>query len=250
MDFSSLAFVGLALTAGILEATHERRASIAEQVWVKADYPRAARVAVGAWLVPRRGVAAYLLYLLACIVVVGGAVVAGGAAAGLLLALLLSFFALVVGGSAGRAIAMRLGSATAQLRRLALRARTQAERFSAAGEADQNAVALAIARWIEWFIERAPGVTAATLDSYYTPKEVAGLLVDYFTRGADERTLKRWLARADVPLWAGPDEDSRVALLERIGNELVQGGGTHFADLDRVSAFVEELDRWRPVHQA
>ena len=240
MDFTTSALVVLALTAGVSEAIHERRAGIAERVWAKADYPRAARAAVRVWLVPRRVVGASLLYLLLCIIVVIGAIVAGGVAAGLVLALLLSFFALVIGGSAGRAVAMRLGPATPQLLWLAQRATTKA-----AG--DKDAVALAVAQWIEWFDERAPSVTAATLDAYYTPKQVAGVLADHYSGGADEYELGVWLKRAAAPLWDGAEEDSRVELLERIRGEMLDGGGERFADLDRVRAFVEELDQWSPA---
>jgi hypothetical protein len=239
VDFTTSALVVLALTAGMSEAIRERRAGIAERVWAKADYPRSARPAVKVWLVPQREVGAILLYLLLCIAVVTGAVVAGGVAAGLALALLLSFFALVIGGTAGRAVAMRLGPATPQLLWLARRAATKAA-------ADEDAVALAVAQWIEWFDERAPSVTAATLDAYSTPKQVAGVLADHYFGSADEHELRVWLRRADAPLWAGPEEDSRVALLQRIRGEMLDGGGERFADLDRVRAFVDELDRWSP----
>jgi hypothetical protein len=239
LDFTTSALVVLTVTAGMSEAIHERRAGIAERVWAKADYPRTARAAVKAWLVPQRLLGVSLLYLLLCVIVVIGAIVAGGVAAGLVLALFLSFFALVIGGSAGRAVVMRLGPATPQLLWLTRRATAKAV-------ADQDTVARAVAQWIEWFDERAPSVTVATLDGYYTPKQVAGLLADHYTGGADEHELSVWLKATNPPLWAGPEEDSRVALLERIRDEMLAGGGERFADLDRVRGFMDELDRWSP----
>lgn len=234
MGFTTSVLVVLAVTAGVSEAIHERRAGIAERVWAKADYPRTARAAVKAWLVPQRLLGVSLLYLLLCVIVVIGAIVAGGVAAGLVLALLLSFFALVIGGSAGRAVVMRLGPATPQLLWLTQRATAKAEEFRAAGAADQSNTALAVAQWIEWLCTRAPQLTVETFDAYYTPKQVAGLLVD-----GDEYAMGVWLKGEATPLWNGPEEDSRVELLERVRRDVLAGG-------DDVSALVDELDRWSP----
>jgi hypothetical protein len=234
LEFTTSALVVLALTAGVSEGIHERRAGIAERVWVKADYSRSARSAVEAWLVPQRDLGACLVNLLLCAVIVISAIAAGGVAAGLVLALLLSFFALVAGSWVGRAVAMRLGAAQPQLRWLARRATAKAEEFRTAGAADQSATALAVAQWIEWLCARAPQLTVETFDAYYTPKQVAGLLVD-----GDEYEMGVWLKEEATPLWTGPEEYSRVELLERVRRDVLAGGGD-------ITALVDELDRWSP----
>ena len=182
------------------------------------------------------------------------------AGCGLGLALLLLAFALAAyGGSLWLAVAIAVGSLLGglgageargvvgpRLPAMAAEAHRRSQKFRAAGDLERAESVARLADWVTRLHRRLPALTMADLEAYRTPVEIADILEGWFFGGTDDFETQRWLGEPPPrPAWESTDEDSRVALLAAVRQELLQGGGTRFGDVERIAELVRQLRAWQ-----
>lgn len=131
------------------------------------------------------------------------------------------------------------------LQRVAAQARANAHRLRLAGDLERAAGAEDLALRVDRFQAAYAHLSPEEFGDFTPPGEVANMLQSFFL--ADDvlddadLDLPRWLAAGVRSYSPHPREQARVALLERVRLELVAGGGTDFADPERIKQLVTEL---------
>lgn len=160
---------------------------------------------------------------------------------------------LVVAGFIGLWLGSRSEQPAAPLLAVAVaRARQRAAAFRESGYAVSASAAEDLAARIERYLQRAPTVTTAEISRLPRPHHPANVadLLDAWWRGRAEDNFEDdsdmefagWLESSEwSPFPDDPHEQRRVALLERVKQEIIAGGRELYADDLRFSQLVEEL---------
>jgi hypothetical protein len=106
------------------------------------------------------------------------------------------------------------------LTRYAAQARQRSIGLSATGDTDGEAAALALAAWIETLCRNVPDLTIEQLESHYTAYQVAGMIEAVLSGDSNGHKLSKWLEQPTRALFASPEEEIRVTLLEGARREL------------------------------
>jgi hypothetical protein len=231
-----------AIAAGTTAAADERRRGLVEQAVDQVPLRSQLHVEVTKNLAPplsplsKWGCGVAVGMALAAIIV---SLLTSGTA---LVAAVLALFSLIAGGGIGAQLAQSRGPVNAKLLDLANRARRNAEQLDPDASPELRAALLALAASLERLCQHVPSLSIRMVEAYYTPGRVANILRD---GGEDE--LREWLATAIEPLWEGPEELSRVALLNRIRSEIVAAGGPRITDYSGMPSWIRDLEEWKPA---